>query len=414
MKNNDIKILKNFKGNKRGADWLFCPADTRNKKASDIPKLKQDEVNVVGMIKRENQRKLKTILCKVSDLPDEGQAKHIYGLIDAHQKRLAVDAPEIKTGHETTVGDVMNAYIMKRVMNEKDCQNKSIHLEFWRGEIGDQLLAEIKPSHIRTAKAKLTQAPKTINNYLTSLRSLFEYAKKNYDDFESNPMNDVERAKAIKKEHRFLSDEERERMFEQIKIRTSTEEETIHGRVSSCLEDFVIFGIYIGCRKREALALWWDNIDFQKNEITFTHTIKKSVCVSANMVNGKLVQKYEYNVRTAGLKNGQRQRKLSFAKTPRIRRLLRERCLESSGDYIFEQDCATAWKSLLKASEIEKFRFHDLRHTCGSDLYQSGKSLDWIAKYLGQESIQSTQIYAELDTKQTEDCGEALTERYGS
>jgi len=26
-------------------------------------------------------------------------------------------------------------------------------------------------------------------------------------------------------------------------------------------------------------------------------------------------------------------------------------------------------------------------------------------------SIQSAQIYAELDTKQTEDCGEALTER---
>ena len=412
--NNDIKILKNFKGNKRGADWIFVPCDTRRKTISNIPKLKQDEVNVVGMIPRVNQRKLQKILCKVSDLPDEGQSKRIYELIDIHEKRLAVDAPEIKTGHETTVGDVMNAYIQKRVINEKDCQNKSIHLEFWRGEIGDELLAEIKPSHIRTAKAKLTQAPKTINNYLVSLRSCFEYAKKNYDDFESNPMNDVEREKVIKKDHRFLSDEERKRMFEQIKIRTSNKEKEIHGRVSSCLEDFVIFGIYIGCRKREALALFWDNIDFQKNEITFTHTIMKSVCLSADMENGKLVQKYKYNVRTAGLKNGQRQRKLSFAKTPRIRKLLLDRWSEHSGDYIFEQDCATAWKTLLKACEIENFRFHDLRHTCGSDLYQSGKSLDWIAKYLGHDSVASSAIYAELDTKQTEDCGEALTEKYGA
>ena len=277
MKNNDIKILKNFKGNKRGADWKMLPVDTRNKTVDDIPNLPADEVKIIWICNPENWKgnwQKKVVLCKVSDLPDNGQSAYIYGLIESHKKRLAVDAPEIKTGHETTVGDVMNAYIMKRVMNEKDCQNKSIHLEFWRGEIGDQLLAEIKPSHIRTAKAKLTQAPKTINNYLTSLRSLFEYAKKNYDDFETNPMNDVERAKAIKKEHRFLSDEERERMFEQIKIRTSNEEKKIHGRVSSCLEDFVIFGIYIGCRKREALALFWDNIDFQKNEITFTHTIK--------------------------------------------------------------------------------------------------------------------------------------------
>ena len=135
MKKNDIKILKNFKGNKRGADWIFQPCDTRNKKISDIPKLSPEEVNVVAMIRPKqwtvnNNRKYEKliVLCKVSDLPDEGQAKHIYDLIDAHEKRLAVDSPEIKTGHETTVGDVMNAYIMKRVMHEKDCQNKSIHL----------------------------------------------------------------------------------------------------------------------------------------------------------------------------------------------------------------------------------------------------------------------------------------------
>ena len=419
MKN--LKNLKNFKGNKDGADWTLKPVDEKNKSVSDIPKLKPEEVNIILKIRPEFKVDPKTgkslfvkriKLCRVSELPDykktnsiegDNQREFIADAIASFKVKLSVSSPEIKTGYEITVSDILNGYIIDRVQYEKDCQNKCTHLEFWRQHIGDIILMEIEPSDIVNAKAILTVSPKTINNYLTSLRGAFDYAKQTQKGFKFNPVNDVKREKVIRKDHRFLTDEERKRLFHHLETR----------KTSAILKDFVIFGIYIGCRKREALALFWNNIDFEDEIITFTHTIRKSLCTGTKMKNGKLVQIYKHNVRVEGLKNGLSKRKLSFKGMPRIRKLLLERWSERSCEYIFKQDCAKAWKSLLKVAGIENFRFHDLRHTCASDLYQSGKSLDEIAKYLGHTSIQSTQIYAELDTKATEECGEALTKKYG-
>ena len=55
-----------------------------------------------------------------------------------------------------------------------------------------------------------------------------------------------------------------------------------------------------------------------------------------------------------------------------------------------------SWKKALKDSEIEDFRFHDLRHSCASYLAQSGASLLEIADVLGHKQISVTKRYAHL------------------
>jgi integrase len=56
----------------------------------------------------------------------------------------------------------------------------------------------------------------------------------------------------------------------------------------------------------------------------------------------------------------------------------------------------TAWKGLIKAAGIKKFRFHDLRHSYASKLVMRGADLYVIKELLGHASIDTTQRYAHL------------------
>lgn len=54
-------------------------------------------------------------------------------------------------------------------------------------------------------------------------------------------------------------------------------------------------------------------------------------------------------------------------------------------------------KQLIGKAEIDKnVRLHDLRHSIATHLLQSGMKLNHIAKFLGHDSIESTQIYTHL------------------
>ena len=54
--------------------------------------------------------------------------------------------------------------------------------------------------------------------------------------------------------------------------------------------------------------------------------------------------------------------------------------------------------SVLKANNMPRIRFHDLRHTCASLLFAQGVSLKEIQAWLGHSAIGTTaNIYTHLD-----------------
>jgi len=432
----NLKNLKSFKGNKRGAPWILQPTDKNNKTFADIPKLKPDEVNIVTMIKAESYRDEKgkrnhpkrVVLCKVSDLPDDGQDFFIFQKIKDLQTKLDSASETVRTGAETTVKDMLNAYLLSpKVLREKNHFGKVKHLSFFKDEIGHIVLMDIKPKDIRKAKDKLLLpnpnakrtdclAGKTVNNYIRSLRTAFDWATKNYDNFEFNPVYYVESEVQETFEHRALTDAERERLFKVIARRTNTDKSInkFGHRVSKELHDFVTWGIWVGSRKGETLALHWDNIDFKKQEVTFTHAIRRYECKAGEMKDGEAVFDYNINVRTKGLKASVKQRSTSFEELPQIREILLRRWSQRSGDRIFSQDCRTAWESCLKEAEIENFRYHDLRKTCGSYLYQNDATLEDIAYYLGHKGTNTTeQTYVRKDNEVSKKLGKLLQERMG-
>jgi len=403
----NLKDLKKFPGNKDlGGDFMLLPVDTRKYKVKDIPKLQPNRVQVRAIIPQSIGRPLRPFLCLVSDLPDNDQFGVIHG--KRNVKILELDnkidgaAITIKPG-ERTFSSLCNKYRVERLSKFKDSWTPSQQLKRWESELGNLTLEEIKPADVAAAKKKLLsgRSPKTINNYLWAISGCFDHGIKRLHWISYNPVKEVEREEVNNEIDRYMTDEERKRFFEGLE---STKSPT--------LKVLCHFGINTGCRKGEAHGLTWDNIDFEKNTISFTKTKRVRTCVGIDEV-GEMI--YERNKVTPTLKNGSKLKVISMKNMPELRKLLMEYKLRSNCEYVFPQDTQHSFRFLLKKCDINNFRFHDLRHSCASYLVQSGVPLLDTAHHLGQKDYNSVLRYAHLAEDTTEKTGDIVANRiYGN
>ena len=403
----DLKDLKTFPGNKDlGGDFMLLPVDTRKYNVKDIPKLPTNRVQVRAIIPQSIGRPLRPFLCLVSDLPDEDQKLEILKM--RKKKRLELDNKidgagiTIKPG-ERTFSSLCNKYRVERLSKFKDSWTPSQQLKRWESVLGNLTLEEIKPANVAAAKKKLLngRSPKTVNNYLWAISGCFDHGIKRLHWISYNPVKEVEREEVNNEIDRYMTDEERKRFFE-----------ALESSKSPTLKVLCHFGINTGCRKGEAHGLTWDNIDFEKNTISFTKTKRVRTCVGIDE-GGEMI--YERNKVTPTLKNGSKLKVISMKNMPELRKLLMEYKLRSNCEYVFPQDTQHSFRFLLKKCNIDNFRFHDLRHSCASYLVQSGVPLLAAAHHLGQKDYNSVLRYAHLAEDTTEKTGDIVANRiYGN
>ena len=72
-----------------------------------------------------------------------------------------------------------------------------------------------------------------------------------------------------------------------------------------------------------------------------------------------------------------------------------------------------SWNALLKAADINEFRFHDLRHTAASYLAMSGCSTIEIAGILGHKSLEMSKRYTHLNQDHNTVLIKRMTKRMG-
>ena len=76
-----------------------------------------------------------------------------------------------------------------------------------------------------------------------------------------------------------------------------------------------------------------------------------------------------------------------------------------SPDYVSDK-----FPRLLKANNMPKIRFHELRHSAASNLLSMGFSLKDVQEWLGHSDIKTTaNIYGHLDAKRKKSMAEALS-----
>jgi integrase len=236
---------------------------------------------------------------------------------------------------------------------------------YWREQIGTLRLIDVTPNVIATHRDLLLGAPcggfkhrkrkprssATVRNYLIELGRLFAFAVKELRVMDANPCVNVRKPEASHWRVRFLSDEERARLLAACKASASRDLYTV-----------VLFCLTTGCRKGEAAALLWSNVDLRRRWAVFSVT-----------------------------KNGDAR---GVPLTNAVTDLLRQRARDD--ERVFPVDITKPWHAAVVAAGLADFRFHDLRHTTGSALTMSGANAVEVATLLGHKTLAMTKRYSHL------------------
>lgn len=154
------------------------------------------------------------------------------------------------------------------------------------------------------------------------------------------------------------------------------------------LKPVVVLALYYGLRRSEVLGLRWSAVDFERDTITINHTVVKNLTI---------IEKDRTKTETS---------RRTFELLPECREMLK--ALKASQNasksknkdgYIFcwedgrlfRPDYVTrGFQRVLKSHGLPHMRFHDLRHSTASILFEKGWSLEDVKNWLGHSDIETT------------------------
>ena len=188
--------------------------------------------------------------------------ERLYSKLQTAQKPKEEKEPtfaEIAEGWEREHREVIEV----RTWNNYEPHYKDIVAKHGKKRIQDVSAMEIV-NHLTTAKAKGYSAT-VVNSIRSIYRMIFDYAVAN-DYAQFNPVSSVRLPKGLPRGKRVAP--------------TDSQIKAIFSNMDSAFGLFPVFLLCTGLRKSEALALTWDDIDFENREISVTKSIDYTVGAS--------------------------------------------------------------------------------------------------------------------------------------
>ncbi len=303
--------------------------------------------------------------------------------VELKNGKFKQDSP--KNGNKT-VSDMIDKYISSPPREHfKRFSTRKYQLEIFKKKIGYMYVSEITPAVLNQLRKVLIQmpspkskiigetvSPATVNRYFSTLSSVFQIALEEWEWVHSNPCRSMKRFKEKRTGGRCLSEVEYQKLYTYCKQNISQK---------ICMA--TIFGLTLGMRRGEILALTWDDIDFGKCILTIHKTKNgrpRTIPIPRRVMS--LVREYA-----------------------KVRQLNTNLLFPSDKPHCFGKpfEVRNPWKKLLQELNITNFRFHDLRHTCASYLAMSGVNTRTIAEILGHQTIAMAMRYSHLNTGHLEE-----------
>jgi integrase len=237
----------------------------------------------------------------------------------------------------------------------------------------------------------------SLNRYTTALKAVFNWAVKR-ELLDVKPITKLEALseRDSDKKVRFLTDEERERFMAALDAR---EKRIRQGRDShnvflkerelplmpdlkkvpfvDYFKPLILVSLNTGARRNAVFSLLWGDIDFERRVVTLRDADAKTREQHVPMTDTIYSTLSLWKSQCANTAP----ESLVFP-SPRTHKKL--------------NDCGKAWDSLLKEADIQKFRWHDMRHDFASQLVMSGVDLNTVRELMGHADLKMTLRYAHL------------------
>lgn len=145
----------------------------------------------------------------------------------------------------------------------------------------------------------------------------------------------------------------------------------------------VVLTLYYGLRRSEVLGLKWDAVDFEKNTLEIRHTVVKNLTIECKdrTKTASSHRKYELLPEVRAMLLALREGKTHD--NPYI-------CTKSDGSPIRPDSLTRGFQRVLARHGLKPMRFHDLRHSTASILFDQGWSLEDVKNWLGHTDIETT------------------------
>ena len=264
-------------------------------------------------------------------------------------------------------------------------------------DLRERKLDEITPWLVekwRTARLKSGAKATTVNRDLDDLKSSISKATL-WGFLDAHPLDSIKRSKVdTRPTARFLNEDEDRRLRSALDAR----EERIRRERGSAnkwrrergypllpdlrarafadhLKPMVILSLHTGLRRGELFGLTWEDVDLDHGRITIRGASAKSGRTRHVPFNAEALMAISHWGEQASD--------------------LVELLFPGAGGKQLT-NVQKSWKSVLKAADINGFRWHDLRHTFASRLVMAGVDLNTVRELLGHSDYAMTLRYAHL------------------
>jgi len=307
-----------------------------------------------------------------------------------------------KPKQKLLLGDFINSiYAPWRLSNHKAAQATLNMLKSqFENAFYSRPIEELKISDFyawRNSRLEQGRVAATVNKNIVALKAALNWGVK-HGYIELNPLEKLEPLKEYDSDVklRYLSDDERERLMTALDAREKKLREArinhneflvergrplmpeLDGEFADYIKPMVLLSLHTGMRRGNLFSLLWGDVDFESNTIMLRAAVSKAgktLRIPLNSLAVKLLTSW----------------KAQSANT-------------ASDAYVFPSPVSgamlnnvkKAWAGVLKAAQIENFRWHDMRHNFASQLVMKGVDLNTVRELLGHADMEMTMRYAHL------------------
>ncbi len=263
-------------------------------------------------------------------------------------------------------------------------------------------LGEVTPrvilQYVRT-KEDAGQSRKSIRKHLVILNGVFKEAVA-LGELTYNPCANIT-VKDNQEEH-----------FEGTAYEIDTAKKLLEVIKGDPIEPAVYLGLFLGLRRSEAVGLRWKDVDMENGIVHIRNTVVRFSTITEMEKTKSRASKRDLYMPSA-LKaylqtvwdRQEEERKLTGRNYSDAEHI----CQWADGTVFEPNYVSHRFAKLLKKNDLPKIRFHDLRHTAGSMLVNSGHTIKQVQEFLGHEKASTTlDIYTHVSMEGKKDTAEAM------